>query len=108
MDKNNLEISKVLTLSTGHVTKDIADMLDEFSTYDPLVTNCYLEVYNKNNYGWFIHTHLGTEEKEIEKLSNEIPQVLWDLMTLARDNGCAWLELDRDAERLEDLPYFDW
>ena len=46
-----MEISKVLTLSTAHISQKSAELLDK-ETEKPTLD---LPVYNKSNYGWFIY-----------------------------------------------------
>ena len=50
----NLEISKLLTLSTGHVSEGTARLLDKIAIANKTTINQPM-VYNKASYGWFIH-----------------------------------------------------
>lgn len=92
-----MEITKMLTLSTVHISKETAEMLDCIEgRYDvPLI------VFNKDDCGWFIHVSDGFEE---ENMSHDLKKCL----LFAKDLGCKWLCLDCDGEVLDYLEKFDW
>ena len=91
------EITKMITLSTAHITENTAKKLDS----DP-TTNCLgLCVYKKSEYGWYITIDSNSILKaEIQA----IPQDLARLILFARDLDCETLCLDCDAE---EIPYFE-
>lgn len=103
-----LEIGRMLTLSTGHISKKTADLLNE-------VAEAYTElslpvVYTKGEYGYMVHIneeHSGewTEDKE---LIADTPSDLYECMRLAIANDCDWLVFDRDAGIVKGLQVFDW
>lgn len=90
-----MEISKMTTVSTGHISKETADLLENDNIYE-------LIVYQKDEYGWFIFL----SEKDDYYVS--IPDELLKLIKFAKDLGCSWLCLDRDGDILEYLEVFDW
>lgn len=98
MDK--LEITKMLTLSTGHIDIDSADYLD--SKDNSLV------VYNKGHkgeeYGWFICICTSTIEEDLE----DVPEPLENVIRFAISLDCAWLCLDRDGDFISYLPTYEW
>lgn len=95
-----MEISKMLTISTAHITEETADALNK-SVYG--LESCIdLCVYEKKGYGFFIHIPEDWEEKR------NIPMDLQACVKLADVNGCIWLCLDRDAETVNQLPVYEW
>ena len=92
-----MEITKMITLSTAHITENTAKKLDS----DP-TTNCLgLCVYKKSEYGWYITIDRNSIFKaEIQT----IPHDLARLILFARDLDCETLCLDCDAE---EIPYFE-
>lgn len=86
-------IEKALTLSTAHITEETARWLD--TNPDRFV------IYPKKNYGWFISVG------ELEDFEG-IPSDLVFLIGYAMGSDCCWIQLDRDAETIMELPTFDW
>lgn len=95
----NLETLKVVTISTGHVASATATMLDNIPLADwPCAGGPYAD------YGWFVYAH---DENCGEGLQH-IPDDLFAVMTWARQNGFSHILLDRDADRVDGLPFHDW
>ena len=95
-----LEIDKMLTISSRHVsaeTKDLLDQAADDNEEDPMPS-----VYEKQGYGWFVACDSDNEETW-----DNYPADLVQCMKLARDNGCFWLCLDADGPRVETLEFFD-
>lgn len=99
-----MEIKKMLTISTAHITDETADLLD--------ANQLNVVMYNKGEFGWFIHLdedNLSNYYDSNDKASYfYIPEELLKLMKFAQDLGCKWLCLDRDGEELEYFETFDW
>lgn len=94
-----LEFSKMLTISTAHISLD---------TNMWLIRECNKDlgnvvVYLKNDVGFFIYV-----PELLEILSSDIPKDLEKCMLLAENNDCTWLCLDRDGEVVENLDKFEW
>ena len=95
-----LEIDKMLTISSRHVSADTKDLLDQAADdneEDPMPS-----VYEKQGYGWFVACDSDNEETW-----DNYPADLVQCMKLARDNGCFWLCLDAAGPRVETLEFFD-
>ena len=91
-----MEISKMLTVSTAHITKTTAELLDD-GVRD-------LIVYPKAEYGWFI---LIPSSDVIDSL-HIVMSDLMRLLKLAKDLGCEWLCLDCDGEVLDYMTTYEW
>lgn len=89
-------ISKMLTLSTAHVSTNTGAILDS-QHYSELI------VYEKECSGWFIY--LGSESLQINL--EKLPSDLRDVIMLALQNDCQWLCLDVAGEELAELPTYD-
>ena len=99
-NSQTLEIDKMLTISSLHVSADTKDLLDQAADdneEDPMPP-----VYEKQGYGWFVAC--DPDNKEIW---DNCPADLVQCMKLVRDNGCFWLCLDADGPRVETLEFFD-
>lgn len=90
-----MEITKMLTLSTAHIPESIAKSLET----EPETDNFGLSVY-PFAYGFWIHVP--------QEIPENTPECLASCLRLAKENGCAWLQLDQDAEPLDELPVYDW
>lgn len=89
-----MEIYKMMVMSTGHISKETAKLLDQESAG--------VTVYQKDGYGWFI---VVTDWQENEKY---IPEDLKRCLSFAQTNGCDWLCLDSDGQEYSDLPIYNW
>ena len=106
-------ISRMLTVSTAHITKETADFIDEACKdcmSSPLIVYKKAETMNigngdyyTDNYGWFIYCNVC-------KPGLNIPKDLMMLMCFTTDSGCDWLCLDRDGEVLDNpyLAVYEW
>ena len=99
-----MEISKMLTISTAHVSEKTADLLEN--------NKLKVVVYNKEDFGWFIHLDEDNLTNYYDSNDTEsyfyVPEELLKLMKFAQDLGCDWLCLDCDGEELEYFDTFDW
>lgn len=92
-----MEISKMLTISTAHISPETAQFLDK----ETIEGKTSLVVYNKGEYGWFIFIAPDFE-------AECIPEDLQNCMCFAEGNGCEWLCLDRDGEIIAELKEYTW
>lgn len=98
-EKQKLEISKMLTISTKHITTEANEgILYAYYDNDEYVSTL---VYSKDGYGWFIYI-----DEDFEKKTN--PECLKNCMRFARENGCNWLCLDSDGPVVNGLPVYEW
>ena len=86
------EISKVLTLTTSHITLETSGWLSDEH-------GCSLPCY-PTEYGFFVFVP-GCE-------SYVVPDDLRQVCSLATKLGCNWVQLDCDAGTVEELPQYDW
>lgn len=94
-----LEISKMLTISTKHITPE-ADESILYAYYDD-DKDVSAHVYTKDNYGWFVYI-----DEDFENKTNL--ECLKDCMRFARKNGCDLLCLDCDGPVVDGLPVYEW
>lgn len=98
-----LEIHPLPVISTGHLTKEVAERLDAEGDSNPW---CPVATWE---YGYFIFLD------DLFAVLEEPPQCLVDIrnwrMELEKrgvvDNS-RWLRLDGDGSRVEELPYYEW
>lgn len=84
------EISKMLTLSTGHLTEEACN------TYLATVIS-----YPKSEYGWFIYVNTADELEDP-------PLSLLDCIGFAEEHGCDWIMFDCDGPIMEGLTTYEW
>ena len=94
-----MERLNMLALSTGHVTKDTAELMDN-NTIDGVI------LYNKDNAGWFVYIPEKCDFDELK--GSDCPSDLYQCMKFARDNGCDWLMFDCGVDVIDDLPVYNW
>jgi len=96
----DLEIHRMLTLSTAHIQESTANLFD-------LNTDDLPIFYEKgtddgDTYGWFIPIVAG------EPFPHTCPTDLLAIRALAESQGCDWIMLDRDGDTTEALPTWEW
>lgn len=94
-----LEITKMLTISTAHISENTASILALTADSD---TNYFdnLSVYEKNNAGFFIYILS-------KNYDSNIPSDLKDCIDLAIENNCSILCLDSSGA-ITDLKTYEW
>lgn len=95
---NDLEISKMLTISTAHLTEDDAVYLDNacyFEADDDLI------VYAKGYCGWFVYMPDDLNEYNLSKNLKHI-------FALAKIFDCVWICFDVDGCVIKELNTYNW
>lgn len=88
-------IYKYLEASTGNVTQDTMNKIEEGKIGVQTMSGPY---------GAFIAVLDDADlQRSIVKETD-----LYPLFDLARAEWCDWIYLDRDADPIENLPFFDW
>lgn len=95
---NNLEITKMLTISTTHLTEDDAVYLVRACNWDDINE---LVVYEKGDYGWFVYIPNDLNEYN---LSENLKYIL----AFAKNNECDWICFDEDGCVVKELNTYDW
>lgn len=104
------EITKMMTISTRHVTNETAVLLnaiaDEYPNADAPT------VYKKGEFGWLIFVPNDylycTDERDIKEKYEDIPEDLHEVMLEAYGRNCRWLCLDGDGPVVDKLAKYDW
>ncbi|CAM4193865.1 hypothetical protein NOLU111490_12275 [Novosphingobium lubricantis] len=99
-DANGLETGNYLALSSSHISWQTTVKIDKWLTLDP--SDRPVSVAD-THYGWFICALRSSFGDYLE-----IPDDLFHALTFARDQGCTYLLLDRDAPATDRLPCFEW
>lgn len=85
------EVHRMLTISTGHISKETAGLLD--------IAEMEIAAYRKGDYGWFVTCW---------DLDDTLPDDLRTCTEYAEKNGCDWLCFDCDGPVVDDLPVYHW
>lgn len=88
------EISRMLTLSTAHLSEDTAEKLDKNPKTDCLSITCY----PKSEFGWYVYFD-GLPEDAIDHLPDDLKAAIH----LAKNLQCGILCFDCDAEVIPHL-----
>lgn len=98
-----MEITRMLTISTAHISKETADLLaGEYPIDSVPVWEMSIGIYSKEEYGWYIYFSLA------ERIHPSMPEDLAACLRLAHQHQCEVLCLDCDGEIVEGLPVYDW
>ena len=90
-----LELRKLLSLSTGHVTDPATrEMLNDNTSEN------YPTLGGSTHYGWFVYAN--------EENHYNIPADLWACMVFARLHGADYILFDCDAGPVEGLPWVEF
>jgi len=89
-----IETHKMLALSTGHVTPETRDALNDGA-------HC---AYQKGDWGWFVPVF----DPDDDDRDGGAPDDLVAICRYAREQGCSWLMFDCDADPIPGLATYDW
>ena len=97
-----LEIAKVLVVSTGHVSKDEAELWndDQGVGDDGQWSRGWAR-----DWGWMLY--LGME-KDTEDEFAGVSEGLRGVIETARLADCIWIMFDCDGPTIEGIPTYDW
>lgn len=101
---NSIEIEKMLTVSSAHVTQDTFNRLMN----DPDCNEIGLPVYEKVGPNGGLSFGMYVYIKSYEKICVDIPDDLMVLIKIAQDNGCSVLCLDADGQELDGCTLYEW
>lgn len=99
-DPERLEMGNYLALSSGHISLPTTATISKWMALDPSDRPVSIA---DTHFGWLLST-LASSFGE----PSAIPDDLAKTLTFARDRGCNYLILDRDAPPTDMLPYFEW
>lgn len=100
-----MEISKMLTLSTSHVTDKTLKLLDTEASGNNFPC---LGVYKKEEYGYFIYIDKDAFHKENGNPNSDMPGDLVTVIAFTLEAGCNILCLDCDGDELVCLPHYEY
>lgn len=105
---------RILILSTGHLPKAEADLLEDGSCQPsrrklPPGLLDYV-VCAEDEYGWFVYVPHDDEDslRDIAKPDGDNMPVLARVLRHASRLGADWIKFDSDGPTLEGLDLFDW
>ena len=100
----SLPIVSVLELSTAHVSKATAKVLDDtLAERGQAWQENSIILDDHRGYGWWVW--IATDD--IEEHDAKLPEDLRKVVQFARGIGCTWVLLDQDADTIEKLPTYE-
>lgn len=109
--KPKLSIHKYADVSTCHITKKDAEILERFADDVPLLfTHNPPFTVAKYAEGFFIPLGSGNwaNEAEHDSLSEGLSEEFANLLHHVVEQGAFVLRLDADGDKVDGLPTFDW
>ena len=103
-----LEICKMITMSTGHISMKTNGLLRKVADHNSRVLGKYIPsfvVFKKDVFGYFIY--LGALYGDVDEY-DPLPGDLRDIFKLAVKNNCLWLCLDCDGPIVDGLTIYEW
>ena len=117
MNMSKLNISRMLTLSTCHITKEEDDLLDKIVRGQWPVPENIPEIHIEAvDYGWLvwmtpaypIRSHQDSADYVLTLLEAGFGRPFCICVSLALTSECEYLRLDPDVEPTEGMLEFDW
>lgn len=100
-----MEINKMLTLCTSHVTDQTLRLLDKDATGNNFPC---LGIYKKEDYGYFIYIDKKAFCEQKACSPDSLPADLVAVIAFTIEAGCDILCLDGDGEELVCLPHYEY
>jgi hypothetical protein len=100
-----------LDASTAHITQDDDTRLRAWAALEPEDSKGSAPSRTIGHaYGYFVHVALDETAEEHDSDAREagMSDGFFALMKYARQHGCCWINLDRDADQIDGLPTFNW
>lgn len=94
MSKSNLNIRQFLDLSTWHIRESSVSWLNDNATAN-------------SEYGWWLYAP-DCNEEDLRELWPNCPNEIINICQKARQLNCDYINIDRDALEMDDLPTWDW
>ena len=102
-----MEMSKMLTLSTAHVSEETGEWLNQqglviarrFQDRNTETTTVFMGSHDD---GWFVHAPTHYE------MDHEYPRDLLTVIMFARQHYVEYLNFDAGAGEVDGLPTFEW
>ena len=91
------EMRGVADLSTSHVTREDAELLNAGDVPGQI---------GNHEYGWVVATHYHDRAEEL--LQHGMSQSYVGLLKLLHKRGFWYAFFDRDADQVAGLPHYDW
>jgi hypothetical protein len=95
-----LEIERILTISTGHLTETTRLMLDHPKARNSLGRGPTAS----SEFGWVFWAELLEDIPFLEEL---MPKDLLEVLKFTEQQDCAYVRLDADGDQVEGLEYYD-
>lgn len=103
-EEDDVPTHKYLDASTGHITERDSSVLQDNHDLGIRVL--------PDEYGFFISLAAFKDEETKKEVTRRASEVLsyafFQLVEYAVENGCDYINLDRDADLIDGLPSFDW
>lgn len=100
----NLEIAKILVVSTGHISQDEVELWNDNQGVgdDAQWTPSW-----SRDWGWMLY--LGNEKNRDDYNNFEgISEGLHGVIETARLADCTWIMFDSDGPTIDKIPTYDW
>ena len=91
------EISHILTISTGHITKETCNLLTKAAQDEE---DFPVTVYKKGNCGFYLYVP--------DEIDDYLPTELKHLLRITKSLGCSILCLDQDGTVLPRMELYNW
>lgn len=101
-------VGRFLDLSTAHLPAPVAEDLNGFYGVTAHQLTC-----SDGAHGWLLWVpddpdKHAADHEDTDYPENNIPAEVLAIQRYARQRGCDYILLDRDADRVADLPTWDW
>lgn len=111
IDTRTPGVRNFLDASTAHVSKTDNAMLTYWATLEPEHSEGSAPFRTiAHAYGYFVNVQTGDTAEAADQDAREqgMGEGFFALVAYARANGCWWINLDRDADHIDELPTFEW
>lgn len=115
------EIARVLTLSTAHLRKETAEMMDSDCREELSMLSIYPKIalplqvigesspeeIERESFGWWVYILQDGTSEDTDGLES-LPEDLSACVRYAKDRGCSLLCFDGNGDTVSSLPVYEW
>lgn len=101
-EKTNLEVSKILTLSTAHLSRETRENMSRDTFNNEVEPTIYPKTLFGINYGWFVYFN-NSDETRMHDLPDDLKAAIRFAGSI---KNCDVICFDADAKPIKQLPTY--
>ena len=104
---SGVEIRKCLVCCTSHVTREVAEKMDN-NTINDHEEDVGTIIYSHFEYGWMVRWWPSKKDRSKSEWAKAYHESLLAVIEIAEKNGCNMIQFDNSGPVIDGLPTYNW